>query len=97
MRLILALMALLAAGTTLADGDPVAGAKKAKVCAACHGIRGISPTDIWPNLAGQKAGYLIKQIKAFQKGIRVDPTMAPMVQPLTGQDIKDIAAYYARL
>ncbi len=79
------------------EGDPVAGEARAKICAACHGIRGISPTDIWPNLAGQKEGYLIKQIKAFKDGVRVDPTMAPMVNPLTEQDIKDIAAYYARL
>ena len=98
-RLALAALLLTTAAVTAraAEGDKVAGAAKAKICAACHGIRGISPTDIWPNLAGQKEGYLIKQIKAFQSGVRVDPTMAPMVNPLTEQDIRDIAAYYAGL
>ena len=91
------LLASLLASATWADGDPAAGEQKAKVCAACHGLHGISAVDIWPNLAGQKEGYLVKQIKAFQDGTRVDASMAPMVKPLTEQDIKDLAAYYSRL
>ena len=97
MRFLAILIIPFLASVAAAAGDPVAGAKKARLCAACHGIKGISPTDIWPNLAGQKAGYLVKQIKAFQDGVRIDPTMAPMVKPLSPQDIEDIAAYYARL
>ena len=80
-----------------AAGDPEAGKSKSMICAACHGVDGVSPNDIWPNLAGQKEGYLIKQIKAFQDEERIDPTMLPMVKPLTPQDIEDIAAYYASL
>ena len=34
----------------------------AQQCADCHGTDGIAPDDTMPNLAGQKASYLIKQI-----------------------------------
>lgn len=86
----------LLAGHTLA-GDAEAGKKKATTCIACHGKDGISPNDIWPNLAGQKKGYLIKQIKAFRDGDRKEPLMQPMVKNLTDQDIEDIAEYYSKL
>ncbi|WP_223788450.1 c-type cytochrome [Marinicella meishanensis] len=78
-------------------GDPEAGKAKSVVCAACHGADGISPNDLWPNLAGQKEGYLVKQIKAFKNGERKDPSMAPMVAALTDEDIANLAAYYASL
>lgn len=77
--------------------DIEAGKAKAVVCAACHGQDGISPSPIWPNLAGQKEAYLVKQIKAFKTGERKDPSMAPMVAALTDADIENLAAYYASL
>lgn len=81
----------------MAAGDAAAGKSKSLTCAACHGASGISANDIWPNLAGQKAGYLAKQIKAFREGVRQDPSMAAMVAPLSDQDIEDLAAYYSGL
>jgi len=78
-----------------AGGDPAAGQTKAVVCAACHGVDGNSINPIWPKLAGQHEAYLAKQIRAFRDGVRVDPTMAPMVATLTEEDIDDIAAYFA--
>ncbi len=64
---------------------------------ACHGAAGISPNDLWPNLAGQKEGYLLKQIKAFRDGDRIDAMMAPMVKPLTDADVENLAAYFSSL
>ncbi|WP_461515678.1 c-type cytochrome [Porticoccus sp.] len=84
------------AGQVMA-GDAAAGQTKAMACAACHGVNGISSTDIWPNLAGQKAGYLAKQMKAFRDGTRSDPVMSGMAKPLSDQDIDDLAAYYSSL
>ena len=78
-----------------AGGDPAAGKAKAVVCSACHGVDGNSVNPIWPKLAGQHEAYLAKQIRAFREGVRVDPTMAPMVSILKEEDIDDIAAYYA--
>jgi cytochrome c553 len=93
---VLAITLLGAAGTVPA-ADIAAGKAKATICAACHGPEGISLNDLWPNLAGQKEGYLVKQIKAFKAGDRVDPTMAPMVNPLTDEDIENLAAYFSSL
>lgn len=80
-----------------AAGDPEAGKAKAATCMACHGVNGVSPNEMWPNLAGQKEAYLVKQITAFRDGTRQDPMMAPMVQPLSDEDIKNLAAYYSSL
>lgn len=78
-------------------GDAEAGKAKSVTCAACHGGEGISPTDVWPNLAGQKEGYLLAQLKAFKDGTRVNSQMAPMVANLSDDDMANIAAYYASL
>ncbi len=78
-------------------GDAAAGKAKASLCAACHGAEGVSTNDLWPNLAGQKPGYLVKQMKAFRDGARKDPMMSPMAAALTDEDIDNLAAYYSGL
>jgi cytochrome c553 len=78
-----------------AAGDAAAGKSKSAVCMACHGATGTSPNPLWPNLAGQKAPYLVKQLKAFKSGARKDPIMAPMAAPLSDQDMENLAAYYS--
>jgi cytochrome c553 len=80
-----------------AAGDAAAGKTKSASCAACHGANGKSPNDLWPNLAGQKAGYLAKQLKDLRDGRRTDPMMSAMAKPLSDQDIADLAAFYASL
>jgi cytochrome c553 len=83
-------------GAALA-GDAEAGKTKAAACAGCHGAEGLSNNPMWPNLAGQKEGYLVKQIKAFRDGTREDPMMTPMAKPLSDADIDNLAAYYSSL
>ena len=83
-------------GVALA-GDAEAGKTKAASCAGCHGAEGVSSNPMWPNLAGQKEGYLVKQIKAFRDGTRTDPMMSPMAKPLTDEDIDNLAAYFSSL
>ena len=78
-----------------AAGDAAAGKSKSTTCAACHGADGISATDIWPNLAGQHASYLRKQMMEFKSGSRENPQMSPMATPLSDEDINDVSAYYA--
>ncbi len=80
-----------------AAGDAAVGKAKSALCAACHGAEGVSPNDLWPNLAGQKPGYIIKQIKAFKDGSRKDPMMSPMAAPLSDEDIAHLAAYFSSL
>ncbi len=98
LTLIVASCVLLIAATGQAfAADATAGQAKSATCIACHGVNGISPTEIYPNLAGQKQSYMVKQMKAFKNGSRKDPTMSAMVTALTEQDLQDIAAYYSQM
>ena len=80
-----------------AGGDAAKGKAKAATCAGCHGASGISANPLWPNLAGQKDAYLVKQMKAFRDGGRKDPMMSPMAKPLSDADIDNLAAYFSGL
>jgi len=83
--------------SALATGNINAGKARAGNCAGCHGANGISNNPVWPNLAGQKAQYLEKQLKMFRDGQRQDALMSPMAKPLSDADIKNLAAYYSSL
>ena len=76
-------------------GDAAAGKGKAALCAACHGADGNSVNPLWPNLAGQHAAYLVKQLKAFKAGTRKDPLMSSQASMLNDQDMENVAAFYA--
>ena len=80
---------------TTAAGDATAGKQKAQTCAACHGVDGNSTNPVWPNLAGQHAEYLMKQLRDFKDGKRENPQMSPMAVNLSEQDILDLAAYFS--
>jgi len=89
---------VIAGGMSVADGDANAGKTKSELCHGCHGVDGISvdPTT-FPNLAGQYAGYIFKQVQDFQLGNRQDDTMSAMAATVASvQDLKDIAVYFAQ-
>lgn len=65
-------------------------------CTMCHGPRGLSDADT-PNLAGQYAPAIYKQLRDFKRGARKNAVMNPMVDNLSDQDLRDLAAYYAYL
>lgn len=92
--LFFALLTSLLFASSAVAGDAAAGKVLSARCSACHGATGISVSPLWPNLAGQKEQYLVKQIKAFRDGERKDPTMAPMVAGLTDEDVANLAAYF---
>ncbi|MDP7592792.1 MAG: cytochrome c [Litorilituus sp.] len=96
LTLAVAAAAVIIAGPALA-GDVEAGKAKSMMCSACHGVAGISAVPMYPNLAGQKEAYLIKQLKDFKSGKRNDPTMKGMVAALSDADMENISAYYASL
>jgi cytochrome c553 len=50
-----------------------------------------------PNLAGQYASVIYKQLLDFQSGARRNAVMSPMVSNLSDQDMRDLSAYYAYL
>lgn len=83
----------LTASSAIADGKADYAALG---CAGCHGAAGISASPIWPNLAGQKAAYTVKQLKDFQSGVRKDASMTAMANLTKGKE-QAIADYLAGL
>jgi len=80
-----------------ADPEAVGrGATLAQQCAICHGPTGVSRADS-PNLAGQYAPVVYKQLADFKAGVRVNATMTPFAVDLSERDMADLAAYYAYL
>ncbi|WP_415882274.1 c-type cytochrome [Neptuniibacter sp. QD34_54] len=90
-------IAVLSLSGSVMAGDIAAGKTKAVICAACHGEKGISKLPMYPNLAGQKAAYLAKQLRDFKSGARKDLVMAPMSSTLSDADIDNLSAYYSSL
>jgi cytochrome c553 len=76
------------------------GKQKAKVCMTCHGEDGISTQEPYPNLRGQKMGYLISSLKDYQTRERTSGLAVLMQQQadaLSDQDIEDISYFYSQL
>jgi YVTN family beta-propeller protein len=94
---LVAFVAVEMSGSAFAKGDPAVGKEQAGVCQTCHGPAGKSPTDIWPNLAGQGHGYLVKQLNAFRDGTRKDPLMSPVAKGLSDDAIDNLAAYFSSM
>jgi len=70
------------------------GATLALRCTPCHGPTGISYANS-PNLAGQYALAVYKQLRDYKFGVRTNAIMTPMAQSLSDTDMRQIAAYYA--
>jgi cytochrome c553 len=78
------------------EGSAEAGRAKSVTCAACHGPDGNSVAAEWPNLAGQHADYIVRQLRAFQSGERQEVSMTAFAQGLSEQDMRDLAAYFSQ-
>jgi cytochrome c553 len=72
------------------------GATLALRCTMCHGARGLSEANS-PNLAGQYAAVVYKELRDFQSSARASAVMTPLVAGLSERDMRDLAAYYAYL
>lgn len=91
---VLLALCFVAAGAQAA-GNADAGKQKAVACGACHGADGNSLAPTFPKLAGQHEKYLLKQLHDIKSGARNIPTMAGQLDAMSGQDLADIAAYFA--
>jgi cytochrome c553 len=69
------------------------------VCGTCHGVSGNNTQPKFPRLAGQGAGYLAAQLRAFRSQTRRDPDalsyMWGMASELDDATIAALGAYYA--
>lgn len=72
------------------------GATLAMQCAICHGSNRQGQVDT-PNLEGQPAAAVYKELHDFKAGSRTNATMSPFAVRLSEQDMLDLAAYYAYL
>src|SRR5947209_628343 len=80
------LCVLISAPAIGADNEE--GKAKFEACAACHNANGISTTEKTPSLAGQTDRYLQWQLVYFRSGIRKSPTMNPIAEALSNEDIR---------
>ena len=61
----------------------------------CHGPTGNSFLPNFPALAGQPAGYIIKQIQDFKAANRYNATMSGFALGINDADLEHIGAFYA--
>lgn len=88
-----------AAAQDAAKGKPdLARAKQISetICAACHGVDGNSAIAANPNLAGQGAEYISRQLEHFKSGVRPNAIMQPMVATLTPADMVALGIYFSQ-
>lgn len=91
----------LGAGAAAAQGAAKPDLAKAKqtaetVCAACHGADGNSAVAANPNLAGQGAEYISRQLAHFKAGIRVNPIMQPIASQLSDAEMTALGIYFSQ-
>ena len=80
-----------AAKPNLAAGE----AKATMMCVACHAVDGSLGLPAYPVLQGQHPEYLVKQLHEFKGGQRKNAIMSGMAAPLTDEEMRDVAAFYA--
>ena len=96
-RLIAATALILSPPIAALSADAENGRDLARQCSVCHGKNGVSKDPEVPNLAGQPALYLEKSIKDYREGRREDRRMTLIAQPLSDDEISDLAAWYASI
>jgi cytochrome c553 len=96
-RLLLVCAFAIVAPVAMAGNDAAATVALVGTCVACHGADGIGKSPQYPNLQGQKAAYLEKQLKAFRSGERKDSNMNPLSTTLSDEDIAALAAYFENI
>jgi cytochrome c553 len=74
---------------------PPTTAEWAQRCDRCHGLNGNSTDPRLPALAGQRADYLEKALRAYRTGARKSAEMAAMSHVLSEEDVINLAAHYA--
>ena len=71
------------------------GTISSQVCAACHTADGSRGSPANPILQGQHPEYLAKQLAEFKSGKRKNAVMNGMAAPLSEEDMRNVAAFYA--
>ena len=83
--------------------QPAAGvqdtmAQRMQACVVCHGKEGRATNQAYfPRIAGKPAGYLYNQLQNFKSGTRKYAAMNYLVQHMSDDYLRAIAAYFAEL
>jgi cytochrome c553 len=91
------------AGTADSAPDAAAGvedtmAQRMQACTPCHGDQGRATHDgYYPRIAGKPSGYLFEQLLNFRAGRRTQPAMNHLLEHLSDDYLREIAAYFAAL
>ena len=72
------------------------GLRTRAACISCHGTKGITVNEQWPNLAGQKQKYLQRQLLGFKNDTRIGSYMQVIAKELTDEQIEAVAEYYSQ-
>lgn len=71
-------------------------ASRVLACTACHGKQGRATQEgYFPRIAGKPAGYLANQLLNFRDGRRSYPQMGYLIEHLTDDYLREMAAYFA--
>ena len=80
-------------------GRTVGEDRAINLCSTCHGPRGIATSPEFPNLAAQRAGYIVAQLENFQSKTRGEKPAHDFMWGIAGnldtKTIESIAAYYS--
>ena len=96
-------VAVIAAGSavSLACADIIVteGMQPWYLCATCHSLDGNSAMARFPKLAGQRAAYIVKQVRDFRDGRRGNDggQMQASASYIDDDDLAKTAAYFASL
>jgi cytochrome c553 len=86
------LAATIGLGVPVALADLPAGEKKAELCVSCHRVDNSHGAPI---LDGLPVTYLLRQFEFFKSGKRFGPAMQTNLNPLSTEDLHDIADYFS--
>ncbi|KRC19981.1 c-type cytochrome [Acidovorax sp. Root219] len=82
------------AATTVSSGM----APRVLACVTCHGKEGRATQEgYFPRIAGKPAGYLANQLINFRDGRRSYPQMTSLIEHLTDDYLREMAAHFAAL
>jgi cytochrome c553 len=76
-------------------GNLGTGKNKSELCQGCHGENGVSLDGMVPNLAGQYALYIAKQLRNFQSGTRTHLIMSSLAMTINDAELIDISTFFA--
>ena len=84
----------------MSPGSPDSAGRGASLalaqCTMCHGPQGMTQSNA-PNLAGQYADVVAKQLLDYKHGDRASSIMQTLAAAASERDVRDVAAYYASL